>query len=295
MKSFTRKALISLGGLLATALTLSACGSADPTADTAANTQAPLYNRLPERIQKSGVLKIGGSATVAPYVFKDGNEIVGMDKDLMDALVGVLGVRLEFHDTPYESIITGLKSQRIDVAMGNLSDTRERQAVADLVDYRMVPQSLLVPTGNPKGLTSIDNLCGAVVAGVAGSLSDEQVATEQNGKCKAAGKPGVGFSAFQDATAAILAVQTKRADIMILNGAVATYISNTTKKTEVAGKPFRPRYHAALVLKTNTDIRDALVAAFTELIENGTYAKLLAKWDLAYTAIPAPRVNAGTT
>ncbi|GAA1559622.1 ABC transporter substrate-binding protein [Kribbella lupini] len=277
----------------AAALSVSACGPNSPAAGTA-NQDAPVYGKLPKNIQESGVLKVGASAVMPPYLYKDGSAVAGFEKELMDALADALGVRLEFQDNAFAALIPGLQSGKIDVAMGNLSDTKERQQVVDLVDYTASYQALLVQKGNPKGLRSPEGLCGTVAAAVVGSLS-ERIATAQHAECKQASRAGVEVLTFEDATAAVLQVQTKRADVLIMDVVLARYISSTGQRTEVAGTPFYEQYHAAAVRKGNDQLRAAVEAAFTEIMRAGTYDKILAKWHLEELSLPAPKVNAATS
>jgi polar amino acid transport system substrate-binding protein len=63
----------------------------------------------------------------------------------------------------------------------------------------------------------------------------------------------------------------------------------------VIGEPFYPQYHGAAVRKDNEKLRDTLVAAFTKMMADGTYAKILAKWKVEKLAMDKPLVNAATS
>lgn len=251
----------------------------------------PLHDMLPASVRQSGTLTIGGSTAVAPYLYKDGATVVGFEKELMDALGTVLGVRIEFVDTGFPGLVPGLQSRKLDVAMGDFTDTPERQQAVDFVDYTTSYQTLLVQKGNPKNLHSTDDLCGATVASAVGSLSDK-LAAEQGTRCTDAGRPGVTVLRLEDAANTTLQVQTGRADAVIIDYVIARHIAENSDHSEVAGEPFHEQYHGAAVRKGNDELRDALVAAFTEIIRNGSYGQILQKWDMQRLAMPAPIVNA---
>jgi polar amino acid transport system substrate-binding protein len=48
------------------------------------------------------------------------------------------------------------------------------------------------------------------------------------------------------------------------------------------------------VLKTNTELRDALQAALKAVIADGTYDQILAKWNVTAGALKTAAINSGT-
>ncbi|WSQ14011.1 ABC transporter substrate-binding protein [Streptomyces sp. NBC_01231] len=274
---------------MAVTLTVSACGAGASAPHT--DSDNPLYGKLPKSVQDSGTLKIGGSATVAPYLYKDGTNVVGFEKDLMDVIGKTLGVKIKFTDTGFPALVPGLQSRKIDVAMGDFTDTKERQQAVAFVDYTTSYQTLFVQKGNPKTLSSTDDLCGASVAAAVGSLS-AKLAEGQNTTCEKAGKRGMQVLQMEDGPAALMQVRTKRADAMVIDYVIGSHVAKTSGSGEVVGEPFYEQFHGAAVRKENSQLRDALVAAFDKIIKNGSYGKILEKWDMQKLAMSAPSVNA---
>ncbi|MFF3373571.1 ABC transporter substrate-binding protein [Streptomyces sp. NPDC002680] len=276
------------------ALTLTACGSGESSSQNAAASSNPLNAKLPDSIRDSGTLKIAGSTTVAPYLYKDGSKAAGFERELMDALGSALGVKVQFSDAGFPALVPGLQSKKFDVAMGDFTDTKERQQAVDFVDYTKSYQSLFVQKGNPKKLTGKDDLCGASVAAATGSIS-ARLAEEQSAACKDAGKKAVKVLQLEDISAAMMQVKTKRADAMLIDVVIGRHVAETGQYGEVVGEPFYPQFHGAAVRKDNTELRDALEAGFKEIIQNGSYGKILEKWGMKDLAMPAPSVNAATS
>jgi polar amino acid transport system substrate-binding protein len=50
-------------------------------------------------------------------------------------------------------------------------------------------------------------------------------------------------------------------------------------------------YNTIALAKGNDELRDALLKAFQKLIDSGSYAKMLEKWELAPLAIENARLN----
>lgn len=277
------------------ALTLAACGasggSATESGSAAAGATGTAADLLPERVKDRGHLVVGGSTSVAPYLFEEGGKVVGFEREFMDLLEKELGVKVELQDTGFAALVPSLQSKRIDVAMGDFTDTLERQAAVDFIDYTKSYQGLLVQKGNPKGIADVDSLCGSKVAGAQGSLS-LKLAEEQNTACEKDGKPGVDILAMEDAGASTLAVQSGRADAVVIDYTIATYVSQEQGKTEVAGEPLHPQFHGAAVRKDDDEMEAALMAAFKAIMEDGSYDAILKDWKLTDLAMDAPALNA---
>lgn len=265
---------------------LTACGASSGNDEV----KGEIHELLPSDIQEAGVLTVGGSTTVPPYLFEDGGRVVGFEREFMDDLEKILEVDIKLQDTGFDALVPSLQSGRIDVAMGDFTDTVERQAAVDFVDYTKSFQGLLVQEGNPEDIVTIEDLCGTTVAGAQGSLS-LQLAEEQNSACTEAGEQGVDILASHDANAALLQVQTGRADALVIDYTIAKYVSAQEGKTEVAGEPLFPQYHGAAVKKGNEDLREALMAAFEEFLSSGRYEAILEQWKLGELAIAEPILN----
>jgi polar amino acid transport system substrate-binding protein len=270
------------------ALLLSACGTG-AASEQAASGNA-LFDALPRNIQDSRTLKIGGSATVAPYLSKDGSDFVGLEKDLMDALGTAMGVKIKLLDTSFAGLVPALQSRKIDVAMSDFTDSVERQQAVTFVDYTTSYSVVFARKGNPKNLRGTDDLCGATVAATVGTTS-EKLADKQDAQCKDAGKPKVNVLRLENNPTTKLQVESGRADGLFIDYVIGRHWAEQGQGA-VVGEPFFPQYHGAAVRKDNEKLRDALVAAFTQLMADGTYTKILTKWKVEKLAMPKPLVNA---
>src|SRR5579872_4854907 len=248
---------------------------------------------LPASIRAAGVLRVGADAAVAPYLFtNDQGQIVGLEADFMHALGDELGVKIEITNTSFAGLVPALESGRVDVAMSDFSDTLEREKV---VDYTLSGESLLVSAGNPKHIKSLADLCGKTVAVAKGTIS-ATLAQEQAAKCAQDGKPSLNVLLFPAVPVAQLQVQDRRADATITDFGDAIYQQKRSNGLlEAAGEPFAPNYHGAAVKKGQTQLRDALQAAFKELMAKGTYRQILEKWGLQKLALDHTIVNAAAT
>lgn len=112
--------LISL--LVAVSLVLTACGG------------SATANHL-DAIKKAGVIKVGTSADYPPFESVDasGNK-VGFDVDLMTEIAKRLGVKLEWVDMPFDSLIAAVQEGKIDASISAFNYSEERDQMIDFSD-----------------------------------------------------------------------------------------------------------------------------------------------------------------
>jgi len=282
-------ALVSVG-------TLAGCGGDNGTDTTpeAKGSAAPLFDQLPQAYQDSKVIKVGSDIAYAPmeYYDTDGTTVLGFDKELTDKLTEQLGVTFEWNNASFDGLITQLASKKIDVVISGMSDTAERQAKVDFVDYYQAGAMILVQKGNPEGIESLEDLCGKPIA-VQRATTQEGYAQEQSDTCS---EP-IDILSFDRETEAMLQVKNGRAVAGMQDYPVATYNARTSgggNDFEVVGDQIQAGPLGIAVAKDNTGLRDAIQKALQAIIDDGTYGKLIDKYKTPLGAIDSATVNAGS-
>ena len=280
-------ALVSVG-------TLAGCGSGTDTTPEAKGSEAPLFDQLPQAYQDSKVIKVGSDIAYAPmeYYDTDGTTVLGFDKELTDALTEQLGVTFEWNNASFDGLITQLASKKIDVVISGMSDTAERQAKVDFVDYYQAGAMILVQTGDPEGIQSLEDLCGKTLA-VQRATTQEGYAQDQSEKCS---NP-IDILSFDRETEAMLQVKNGRAVAGMQDYPVATYNARTSgggNDFEVVGEQIQAGPLGIALAKDNTGLRDAIQKALQAIIDDGTYGKLIDKYQTPLGAIDSATVNAGS-
>src|SRR5207248_7888551 len=136
----THRAIAIAATLAVTGLT-AACGGSSSGGNGA--TVAPQSSvdsaaaaKLPADIKSAGVVKVAVDASYPPNEFfgPDNKTIQGWDVELGHAIGDVLGVKFEFSNLGFDSILPSLGT-RFDVGMSSFTDTKEREKTVDMVDY----------------------------------------------------------------------------------------------------------------------------------------------------------------
>ncbi|MDX6738730.1 ABC transporter substrate-binding protein [Actinocorallia sp. A-T 12471] len=298
MNLFSRRLLGATVLAALVAGSVAACGDSTEEADAPgpAGSAAPLFTELPDKQQKAGKIVVGSDIAYAPmeYYDTDGETVLGFDKELADSLGKQLGVTFEFKSASFDGLITSLKSGRFDVAISGMSDTKERQASVDFVDYYVAGAMMLVKKGNPEGLKSLADLCGKTIA-VQRGTTQEGYAQEQSAACEKDGGKKIDILSFDRETEAMLQIKQGRAVAGLQDYPVAAYNARESGGVyEVVGEQIEAGPLGIAVSKDNTQLRDAIRKALAAIIDNGEYGALIDKWEIPAGAVTEAEINAGT-
>lgn len=259
-----------------------------------------LGQRLPESIRQRGTLVVGSDMAYAPMEsFKPGTEEPeGVDIDLCQSIASRFGegVRCEFRNAVFDTLITGLKSDRFDLVMSSMTDNAERQSEVDFVDYLLAGSSILVKKGNPERIASLDDLCGKTVALQRGT-TNEELGQRQAQACTAQGKGGLNVLAFDTDPEAQQQVKVGRAVADIADFPVAAYAARASgggEDFELVGEQIDPAPYGIAVAKGATELRDAIQEALQAVIADGTYDRVLERWGVIRGALKTAAINGGT-
>ncbi len=84
--------------------------------------------KSPEGADRSrGVLVMATNAEFPPYESREGDDFVGIDVDMMNAVCDKLGYQLKIDDMAFDSVIPAVQSGKADVGVAGLSVTEDRK------------------------------------------------------------------------------------------------------------------------------------------------------------------------
>ncbi|MET0318122.1 MAG: ABC transporter substrate-binding protein [Rhodococcus fascians] len=247
-----------------------------------------LADQVPASIRADGLV-VATSSNLPPMTFvaPDDHTLVGLDVDVAHAIGSVLGVRTNLATAGFDTIIPGLQSQRYSMALSSLGVTPERLAVVDFVSYYNGGQGFLASAETSMTVAELPDLCGYRVAVQTGS-AQQTVLEENQEMCAEAGLPPYSISTFPANDAAVLAISSRRADVMYASISIVDYTAEKSDKFRVAGHYKRAMVGAALA--KNSPLTPLVAQAIQHLIRDGTYARLLDKWGLRENAVDQAEV-----
>ena len=245
-----KKHILFAAGAMLAAVLMTGCGS-KPAETTAAATAAETESTAAETTQAAGseaesseaevsadnpfagkTVKVGCSATFVPFesieMAADGSKnYVGMNIDIVKAIVEKNGGSVEFVDMPFKSLIAAIQAGQIDFCSGGMAPTEEREKTLDFSEIFFYPRNAIVYRAEDD-YPDLDSLQGKTVAYVFGT-NYQQVAESI---------PDVNAVGIQGSPACIEEVKSKRADACIIDGAGASEFlkNNDTLKMSLLDK-----------------------------------------------------------
>lgn len=292
-------------------LVLSACESAPTSATNSTGDPAPqsitqplvkavtanpdIASKLPSGVSS---LQVGSNLQSPPGTFMDadGKTPVGVEIDLINAIANRLGVKLDIKNQEFDTLISSLQSERIDLVVASMQDNSRRQQLIDFVDYFNDDLGVIVKKGNPKNITGPSDLCGKNTSAAPGS-SQEKWAKEMSTQLCTNGTV-INMTPNSNDQQRLNDLRTGRLDAVINDKANLIYVASTAgqgKDFEViqTEKPIAPTLYGFGFNKANSQLRDAVASAFDSLIQDGTYQKILDAWKVSNAAVEKVTVNAG--
>ena len=139
-----RRTLLTLAAALLAAASLAGCGGNAADSDT---------------------LRVGTEGTYSPFSFQgpDG-KLTGYDIEVVTAVAQKLGKKVEFTQTPFDSIFAGLEAKRFDIIANQVTVTDERKAKYDLSEPYTVSEGVIVTRADDTSITSLADLKGKTTA-----------------------------------------------------------------------------------------------------------------------------------
>jgi len=304
----TPRSLLSAVAVTALALALAGCGAGGDGGGGAAPPSAPgappssalpvpakddaLAALVPQNVASDGKIVIGTDASYPPNEFTDtdGSTIIGLDVDLGNAVAAKLGLTAEFQNSQFSGIIPGVEGGKYELAMSSFTINDERIQTVDMVSYFSAGTSLAVKSGNPDAIRAED-LCGKAVAVQAGTVQVEDLAA-RNTECTTSGKPPIAVTELPEQTAVTLQLTTSKVVAMLADSPVVAYAVTTTDGAlEAVGEPYDTAPYGIVLAKDQGDFSKAVQGAVQSLIDDGSYAAILEKWNVSNGAIPTSEVR----
>ncbi|KAB8167110.1 transporter substrate-binding domain-containing protein [Streptomyces sp. 3MP-14] len=259
---------------------------------------APLFDQLPEDVQRSGRLDVRAGTYAAPLMFvESGNETAGLEHDLALEIGERLGVRVDFSPVPdYEALlnsmtVAGAAGQYGQFAVGGLQDTpaiRETQNLS-FVNHLREGFVLLVPQDS--GVRGFADVCGENVV----TWESEQLREIVRQESDTCGRDSIELeTAMTMEEMAAMVDNDEVAGIVVpYSGAVDYLAENPGSGLWATEEQIAVTPRGIAVHEGNEQLCDALQAAVQSMIDDGTYQELLDAWQLPALAVESATVNLG--
>lgn len=222
------------------------------------------------------------------------NALTGFDVDLGDALAAKLGVKMQWQETSFDQMIAAVDTGCVDIILSGMSDLASRHKVVSFVDYLKSGPQFYVLASRKSDFPDMAALCGHTVGASRRTSFPREIAAWSVAHCEAAGHSAIKVVGTDGSADAQLQVREGRIDAGMQGSETLPYImSQRPNLYAPVGTPIATQLTGIGVAKSDTALQTALADALKELLADGTYAKLLAKWQLYPDAIGEVTINDG--
>lgn len=211
-------------------------------------------------------VRIGTDGEYPPYNFvNDAGEVDGFEADLMAEVCQRANLECEWVVTPWATIIEDLTAEEFDVIVSGMSINEERDQVIDFTQpYLPATPSIYVALAEAPE----DSLNGVIAAGVS---------TVHSAYLAEIGAEFMEFGSGEDAVSAVL---NTTADAALFDREFAhTIIAESDGKLAALGQPvLLEEGIGAGVRETDTDLKEKLNTAISDMKADGSLNDLIRKW-----------------
>lgn len=272
-----KKVLAVLLSAAMTAVFAAGCGntgdSKDGNLEAATEEETAGEDTSLKDIQEAGVMTVGMCPEYPPFEsINTEGEIEGFDADLAAAVGEILGVEVEFVNTPYEGLIAGLMNGDFDIIMSGMSPEEADEADKTLnvtENYYSVAEVIL---SKDDSIQSKEDLEGRTVGSHSGSTSEYAVDALADENIHVESAPYNRHSeAFAD-------LQNGNIDAQVVEETWAKEKVTGDDGIHICEEPVSSINVAGVIGSGKDSFRDAFNGALKQLIDNGRYDEIVEKW-----------------
>lgn len=251
---------------------------------SSSSTQEDSSSSSSESSSESSSAESGGTANPGQFImglddsfppmgFRDeNNELVGFDIDLATEVCKRLDLELVLQPIVWDTKEMELEAGNVDVLWNGLTITDERKEQM-LMSRPYLKNNQVICVRADSDIASKADLEGKIIGIQSGSSAEEALAKDEiNDK--------VGqVIASKDNITALLDMKTGGVDAVILDEVVANYYAAQEPESyKVLEDSLAAEEYGIAFKKGNTELHDKVMAAFDEMIADGTAAEISEKW-----------------
>ena len=252
------KKFIALALVLALSLTLfAACGKKGNGATLA-------------QVKEAGKLTVATSPDFPPFESLEGNEVVGIEVEIMKHIALDLGVELEFVQMDFDSVLIGIEAAKYDCAMSGITATAARAKNMLFTDpYYVAAQVIVVKADS--AIKGKADLKGKTVSVQTGTTAEEG--------CTDEGISTQGYTANADAKAALT---TGKVDAWVVDNLTALQMVEEADGLKILEEKMTEEPYAFAFAFGSEDLVEEVNKSLKKLMDDGTVEMIFDGFDETY-------------
>ncbi|MDO4265372.1 MAG: basic amino acid ABC transporter substrate-binding protein [Eubacteriales bacterium] len=283
------KKIASIVMVMSMAASLAACGSSAQQAESAAESvvsqaasevasdveskeadvTTAAETEAAETEAAGGKLTMATNAEFEPWEFHEGDDIVGIDPEVAQAIAEKLGMEYAVEDMAFDAVIPAVATGKADIGMAAITVTEERKSSVDFTEPYAESALVVIVQSDNSEITGADALEGKKVGvqnGTTGDLKASELAGDEN------------VERFPSYFEAIQSLKQGKVEAVVIDTAPAKVFLSQNDDLKQVGEEMDKEEYAIAVKKGNTELVEKLNAAIAELKEDGTFDAIVNKY-----------------
>lgn len=215
-----------------------------------------------EQEDKTPELVMATDATFPPYEYFRGEEIVGIDVEIVQELARRNGMRPRVENMKFESVIAAVQGGKVDLAAAGITVSPDREKQVNFTRaYARAKQVIIVPQGSP--VSSAEQMKGLRIGVQHGTTGDQYVT-------KNIGEP----ERFANGALAVAALVAGKVDVVVMDGEPAERHVSRNAGLSILPQPLTAEEYAIAVSKNRPELLEMLNRTLAEMEADGTLARI---------------------
>lgn len=263
----------------------------------AAALAAPLATQaedLPSSIRSRGSITAAIVPNYPPLELRDPatNQLTGFDVELGNEIAKRLGVTMRWQETSFDQMMSSVRTGRADIILSGMSDTAERRGVASFVNYLRSGSQIFTQASRAAEFPAREAFCGKSVGASRRTNYVNVLKAFSDAECVAKGRPEIRIVGTEGSADARTQLRQGRIDAAMQGGETLPYLMAQEPNTyALVGDPVDYTLMGIATAKEAAELQAAIAGALRAILADGTYAALLAKWNLTPSAVAEVTIN----
>jgi polar amino acid transport system substrate-binding protein len=216
-------------------------------------------------------IKVSTAASYMPFEFVDVTikQLAGFDIELIKAIGTAANLEVEFVNTGYSQVLTGIAQCQVDAAISAIPISGELEQQMLFSDpYYAFGQVVVVKQGN-NSITGLEALSGKVVG-----VQKDTPSVDAAGKVA-----GIQVQTYDLYQIAFNALINGDIDAVIADKILAlSYVNQAANNLKITGSEFGIENYGIAICNQEADLQKKINAGLASIKNNGTLGKLIQKW-----------------
>ena len=223
-------------------------------------------------VKAAGKLVVATSPDFPPFENLEGENIVGIEVDILKLICEELDVELELQNVLFDSVLPGVKSGKYDCGMSGISVTPKRQKSVLFTDaYCLAAQCIVVKADST--ITSKADLEGKTIVVQSGTTAEEY--------CLAQNYTVESLESNPDAKTSLT---SGRVDAWVVDDLTAAEMCKGDDTVKILDEAMTTEPYAFAFAFGSEDLVEEINKILADLMADGTIKAIFDKYEAPYTA-----------